>query len=82
MPKVKLTVTKSACRGHTVKEGDEFIVDAVCPPICHEFWNTVYPYVFALLNGADLDCGKTRALSFDARCPDGGRVILHGERIE
>jgi len=82
MPKVKLTVTESRCRCHYCKAGDTFIVEDLCPPICHELWNVAYPYVFALLNGAELDHGETRARQFDARCPDGGRVVLHGEVVE
>ena len=82
MPKVKLTVTESRCRCHYCKAGDTFIVEDLCPPICHELWNVAYPYVFALLNGAELDHGEARARQFDARCPDGGRVVLHGEVVE
>lgn len=82
MPKVKLTVTESRCRGGYCQAGDTFLVEDLCPPICHELWNVAYPYVFALLNGADLDHGETRARVFEARCPDGGRVILHGEVVE
>ena len=32
--------------------------------------------------GADLDHGETRAKVFDVRCPNGGRVVLHGEVVE
>jgi hypothetical protein len=38
--------------------------------------------VYALQNGASLDYGEGRARAFDARCPDGGRVSIHGEVIE
>ena len=79
MPKVKLTVTASNCRGGYHKEGDTFIVEDLCPPLCHELWNQVYPCVFALQNGADLDYGTLRSAQFDAKCPDGGRVCIHGE---
>ncbi|MBR4291795.1 MAG: TIGR04076 family protein [Oscillospiraceae bacterium] len=82
MSKVRLTVTKSTCRGGYLKAGDTFIVEDLCPPICHEFWNCIYPFVYALQNGADLDYGQTRAKSFDARCPDGGRVCIHGEAVD
>ena len=80
--KVKLTVTESRCRCGYHKEGDTFVVEDLCPPLCHELWNRAYPYVFALQNGADLDYGETRARCFDVRCPDGGRVCIHGEVIE
>ena len=80
--KVKLTITESRCRSGYFKPGDTFIVEDLCPPLCHELWNIVYPYVFALLNGAELDCGETRARSFTAHCPDGGRVCIFGEVIE
>ena len=79
MAKVKLTVTESACRCGYHKAGDCFVVGDLCPPLCHELWNTIYPCVFALQNGAALDCGDSRGRSFDAKCPDGGRVCIHGE---
>ena len=82
MPKVKLTVTESRCRCGYVQEGQEFIVDDLCPPLCHELWNILYPYVFALKNGAELDYGSRRAKEFDAECPDEGRVRIHGEVIK
>lgn len=82
MSKVLLTVTESDCRCGYCKQGDTFLVEDLCPPICHELWNVMYPYVFALVNGADLDCGDIRAKRFDAQCPDGGRVKVHGEVIE
>ena len=81
MSKVKLTVTASDCRCGYVREGQEFIVEDLCPPLCHELWNILYPYVFALQNGADLDCGEARVKAFDAACPDGGRVKIHGEIV-
>jgi uncharacterized repeat protein (TIGR04076 family) len=82
MSKVKLTVVESKCRCGYCKKGDNYIVDDLCPPICHELWNCMYPLVYALLNGADLDYGEIRFPQFDVKCPDGGRVWVHGERIE
>lgn len=82
MPKVKLTITDSKCRSGYFKTGQEYIVEDLCPPLCHELWNRAYPYVFALLNGADLDYGDARAKVFDVQCPDGGRVCIHGELME
>ena len=80
--KVKITVTKADCRCGYFKVGQEFTGDDLCPPLCHELWNCAYPYVFALQNGASLDCGDTRAPEFDVACPDGGRVVIHGEIIK
>ena len=80
--KVKLTIVESRCRSGYFKAGDEFVVEDICPPLCHELWNRAYPYVFALQNGAELDCGEGRARKFDVKCPDGGRVVLHGEVID
>lgn len=80
--KIKLTVTESRCRSGYCKTGDVYIVEDLCPPVCHELWNVIYPYVFALQNGADLDHGDSRASVFDAKCPDGGSVCIHGEVIE
>lgn len=82
MRKVKITVTDSACRCGYCKAGDEFIVEDLCPPMCHELWNNIYPMVYALLNGATLDHGDERVRYFDAKCPDEGRVTVHGEMIE
>lgn len=82
MAKVKLTVVESRCRSGYCKAGDTFVVEDLCPPLCHELWNQIYPYVFALQNGAVLDYGATRAKQFDASCPDGGRVRIHGELLE
>ena len=82
MPKVKLTVTESCCRCGYCKKGDTFIVEDLCPPLCHELWNGIYPSVYVLLNGRDLDHGEIRAKQFDAACPDGGRVRIHGEVLE
>ena len=79
---VKLTVTQSRCRCGYHKEGDTFVVEDLCPPLCPELWNRAYPYVFALQNGADLDKGDTRARCFEVCCPDEGRVCLRGEVIE
>ena len=82
MPKVKLTITESRCRSGYFKAGQEFIVDDLCPPLCHELWNSIYPYVFALRNGAQLDYGAVHAKIFDAKCPDEGRVCIHGEVVD
>lgn len=82
MCKVKLTITESRCRGSYLKTGDTFVVDDLCPPICHELWNAIYPSVYALKNGASLDCGAARSKCFDAACPDECRVHIHGEVIE
>ena len=82
MSKVKITVIGSRCRGGYCKAGDEYIVEDLCPPICHELWNQIYPMVYALLNGASLDYGDRRAKCFDARCPDEGRVTVRAEVVE
>ena len=82
MALVRLKVTHSECRCGYCKTGDEFIIGDVCPPLCMELWHAVYPYVFALRNGASLDYGDMRTACFDAQCPDGGRVHVHGEAIE
>ena len=82
MSRVKITVLDSKCRGGYCRAGDEFIVEDLCPPLCHELWNGIYPMVYALLNGADLDHGDGRAKCFEAKCPDEGRVTVHGEVLE
>lgn len=79
--KVKLTITDSKCRGGYCKKGYEYVIEDLCPPLCHELWNYIYPYVYTLINGGELDYGNHRSKQFDAKCPDGGRVSVHGEVI-
>lgn len=79
MKKVKLTVICARCRCGYHQAGDEFIVEDLCPPLCHELWNSIYPSVYALLNGGALDKGQARVKYFDAQCPDSRRVCVHGE---
>jgi uncharacterized repeat protein (TIGR04076 family) len=38
--------------------------------------------IYALQNGAILDYNTGKAYEFDVQCPDGGRVKIHGERID
>lgn len=82
MAKVKLTITESCCRCGFHSAGETFEVDDLCPPVCHELWHCAYPLVYALQNGAELDYGDNRASCFEIRCPDEGRVVLRGERLE
>lgn len=82
MAKVKLTVLSSNCRCGYCKAGDEYIINDICPPLCHELWNCAYPMIYALKNGALLDYGSKRAKMFDMKCPDEGRVIIHGEVVD
>jgi uncharacterized repeat protein (TIGR04076 family) len=79
--KVKLTIEESSCRCGYHKKGDEFIVEDICPPICHELWQCIYPSVYTLLNGGELDYGSVRAKKFTAKCPDNGRVVITGEVV-
>lgn len=81
MPQVKITVVQSRCRADCMKQGDCFLVSDTCPPVCHELWNCAYPMVYTLLNGGTLDYSTGKAPMFDLACPDGGRVVIHGERI-
>ena len=41
----------------------------------------IYPLVYALQNGADLDYGNVRAKMFDAKCPDECRVCIHNTHL-
>jgi len=81
MPRVKLTILESKCRGNYHRKGDTFIVEDMCPPICHELWQSIYPCIYTLLNNGNLDYGNTRAKKFQMRCPDNGRVLVLGEVI-
>ena len=68
MSKVKLTITDSRCRCGYFKKSQEFVVEDLCPPLCHELWNCIY-----------LDHGDQRVRFFEAKCPDEGRVSIRGE---
>ena len=57
--KVELTIIESKCRCGYFKKGEKFIVDDLCPPLCHELWNSIYPSVYVLINGGDLDYRET-----------------------
>lgn len=81
--KVKLTIKESRCRSGFHRQGEEYIIDdTICPPICMELWHYAYPYVWALLNGGNLDDGDSKSKAADIICPDEGRVHLHIEVIE
>lgn len=82
MAQVRLTVLESNCRGGVHFAGEEFLVGDVCPPVCHELWQCIYPMVYVLINGGDLDYGPSRARRFEFRCPDGGRVVIRGEAMD
>lgn len=82
MPKILLTVTESRCRGGYCKKGDTYLVEDLCPPLCHELWQCIYPSVYALLNGAALDYGTKSAKKFQMKCPDQGRVEIYGEVVD
>jgi uncharacterized repeat protein (TIGR04076 family) len=81
MPRVQLTITSANCRCGYHNTGDRFVVEDLCPPLCHELWNAIYPSVYTLLNGGTLDCGEQRSNHFDMKCPDEGRVCVHGEVV-
>lgn len=38
-------------------------------------------FKISLQNGAELDYGRAREKQFDAKCPEGGRVSIHGEAV-
>ncbi|WP_291576351.1 TIGR04076 family protein [Clostridium sp. UBA4548] len=81
MSKVKLTIIESNCRSGHHKKDDSYIVEDTCAPICHELWNSIYPSIYVLLNGGTLDYGNSKATKFQAKCPDGGRVVILGELL-
>lgn len=82
MGKVRITVLESKCRCGYHKKGDIYEVEDICPPLCHELWQNIYPSVYTLLNGGDLDFGDERRNEFKISCPYGGRVKVKGEVIE
>lgn len=82
MPKVRIEILESNCRGGYHKKGDIYEVEDICPPICHELWQNIYPSVYVLLNGGTLDFGECKKKEFRLWCPDGGRVKVKGEIIE
>ena len=63
MGKVRLTITESRCRGGYCKKGDVFEVEDVCPPLCHELWHGIYPFVYALQNGAESEALRAEELA-------------------
>ena len=67
MKKVKLTITESRCRCGYCNTGDTYIVEDLCPPLCHDLWNIVVPYVFSLQNQETLDYGEGQVEQFDVR---------------
>jgi len=79
--KVQLTIMESKCRSGYHRKGDTFIVEDLCPPICHELWQCIYPSVYTLLNGGLLDYGEEKAKIFEFKCPDEGRVVVRGEVV-
>lgn len=81
MSKVRITVVESRCRCGYHKAGDCFVVEDLCPPLCHELWHCAYPAVYALQSGAILDYGDGKAPVCDVKCPDEERVQIHVERI-
>ena len=78
---VRITVLESRCRSGLHHTGEEFIVDDACPPVCHELWNNIYPMLYAIGNGAELESGDGYATEFTASCPDGGRVKVKCEKL-
>ena len=42
MPRVRLTITESRCRAGHHAAGDVFVVEDLCPPVCHELWSGIY----------------------------------------
>ena len=80
--RMKLTVIRSECRGGLHSEGEEYVIGEVCPPICHELWNNIYPMLYAAGCGADIESGEGYSSAFTASCPDGGRVTVKCERID
>ena len=83
--KVRLTVAGS-CRSGFHKAGEEYVIDGdrtVCPPMCMELWHAAYPYVWALLNGAEVDRPDgSRGKEATVFCPDRGRVSLRIETMQ
>ena len=83
--KVKITVTESKCRSGFHTKGQEYLLDAektICPQMCMELWHYAFPYVWALLNGADVDRPDgSKRTEATVICPDEGRVRLRIEVI-
>ncbi len=82
MPTVRITIVASQCRGGCHRVGESYLIDDLCPPICHELWHVIYPSVYALHNGAELDYGDHRERRFVAQCPDSGRVTVVGDVVD
>ena len=76
MCSVKLTILESRCRSGIHQEGQEYLVDGICPPVCHELWQCIYPQVYALQNGGSLASQERHGDWFSMACPDNGRVLV------
>lgn len=75
VPKIIVRVTESDCKKHPV--GQEFEIEKFCPPLCHEAFYAVYPFLTTLQGGGKVE-GPDGEMGFHCikRCPDRGRVEM------
>jgi len=82
MSKVKIIIKQTKCRCNYFKEGEVFMIDDKCAPICHELWHAMYPFIYVLLNNGLLDYGDQKTTKSTIRCPDNGRVVAEISKVE
>ena len=84
MARIKITVVSGACRDGFYAEGDSWVCEGVCPPLCYELAQRILQYLYCLENGGTIDGDKF----FTVTCPDCGtpsgapHVVIRGEVIE
>ncbi|MFQ5507523.1 MAG: TIGR04076 family protein [Planctomycetota bacterium] len=78
-PTVKIHITESDCKYHQV--GDEFLMQKLSPPLCHEALVAFYPQIFSLLHGGTVEHDKHDGLCCMKRCPDRGRLEARIELV-
>ena len=79
---VLITIKKGKCQGKFHSIGDTFIVENTTPGgMCLGAWNSVAPYVTALLYGGSFPW-EDADISTTIHCPDPKGITLELERIE
>ncbi|MFC1745434.1 TIGR04076 family protein [Candidatus Riflebacteria bacterium] len=80
--KVRVKVIKGKCQGDIHKVGDQFDIGWVTPQgVCLSAWDTLSPYVTALLCGGNLPWEKEMGYA-EIHCPDCKGITFELKRLE
>ncbi|OQX26158.1 MAG: hypothetical protein BWK80_11915 [Desulfobacteraceae bacterium IS3] len=80
--RIRITVISGKCQGNIHEIGQEFFVEKTTPQgICLGAWNSIAPYITALLLGGDLPSVKEKGV-MKVHCPDTKGITLEIRRIE